>query len=46
MILDEIETKTNASARAFYAKVGVIETGMRETDDQGRPLALVRMQRG
>lgn len=36
----------NAGARAFYARTGFVETGIRETDDQGRALALVRLRRG
>lgn len=33
----------NAAARAFYGRVGFVETGRRPTDDQGRPHALIRM---
>ncbi|GGK46063.1 GNAT family N-acetyltransferase [Salinarimonas ramus] len=35
----------NAGARAFYTRVGFVETQRRDEDDQGRPHALVRMTR-
>jgi ribosomal protein S18 acetylase RimI-like enzyme len=35
----------NAGARAFYARLGFVETGRRDRDDRDRPLPLVRMRR-
>jgi ribosomal protein S18 acetylase RimI-like enzyme len=37
--------EANVSARSFYRKVGFVETGRREFDDEGRPLPLIRMMR-
>lgn len=35
----------NTGALAFYRSLGFVETGRRPTDDEGRPLALVRLGR-
>jgi ribosomal protein S18 acetylase RimI-like enzyme len=35
--------EANAGARGFYRRVGFVETGRREEDDQGLPLPLIHM---
>ena len=41
----EVEVyEANAAARGFYARIGFVETGRRERDDQGRPLPLIAMR--
>lgn len=35
----------NAAARGFYARLGFVETGRRDTDDQGRPHPLIALRR-
>jgi ribosomal protein S18 acetylase RimI-like enzyme len=42
--LDVEVYEANTGARAFYARLGFRETGRRETDDQGRPLPLLRLR--
>ncbi len=44
--LDVEVYEANADARAFYARLGFIETGRRDFDDQGRPWPLLRFRRG
>ncbi|MGP9819852.1 GNAT family N-acetyltransferase [Salinarimonas sp. NSM] len=43
--LDVEVYEANAGARAFYARLGFVEAGRRETDDQGRPHPLLRLRR-
>jgi len=41
----EVEVyEANTDARAFYAKLGFIETSRRERDDQDRPFPLIMLQ--
>ena len=37
--------EANPAARAFYARLGFVETGRRPTDDLGKPFALIRLER-
>ena len=43
-VLDVEVYEANAGARAFYARLGFREAGRRQTDDQGRPLPLLRLR--
>ncbi len=43
-VLDVEVYEANGGARAFYARLGFRETGRRQTDDQGRPLPLLRLR--
>ncbi|WP_029031894.1 GNAT family N-acetyltransferase [Salinarimonas rosea] len=43
--LDVEVYEANAGALAFYVRLGFVETGRRETDDQGRAHPVVRLRR-